>query len=256
MTPTTHLLYLCCVAVATVAQCLTGFAFGLVLLGLVAMFQIASLPEVSIAVSVLTCCNAAIALKGRTPVIQRQYLQPLLVASLVGVAIGLWVLNQLSGDLIVWLKLILGSLIFGCSFMLLFNTRQQLGFSSFSSFWISGGLTGLLSGLFSSGGPPIVYHLYRQPLPFDRIKHTLIAVFAANAALRILLVILSGHFNTRTAFLTAEALPLVLGITAWLKRHPPALPLATIRRMVFALMLIAGSSLLVQSLISLSLFAK
>ena len=42
-----HLLFLACVALATYAQTMTGFAFGLVLLGLSGVFQLASGPEVA-----------------------------------------------------------------------------------------------------------------------------------------------------------------------------------------------------------------
>jgi len=57
-----HLLFLACVALATYAQTMTGFAFGLVLLGLSGVFQLASVSEVANVVSVLSLVNAGVTL--------------------------------------------------------------------------------------------------------------------------------------------------------------------------------------------------
>ena len=56
-----HLLFLACVALAY-ARTMTGFAFGLVLLGLSGVFQLASVSEVANVVSVLSLVNAAVTL--------------------------------------------------------------------------------------------------------------------------------------------------------------------------------------------------
>ena len=34
---------------------------------------------------------------------------------------------------------------------------------------------GLLGGLFSAGGPPLVYHFYRQPMAMEALRATLVA---------------------------------------------------------------------------------
>lgn len=48
-----HLLFVACVALATFVQSLTGFAFGLVLLGLVAMLHLAPLAVAANVVTVM-----------------------------------------------------------------------------------------------------------------------------------------------------------------------------------------------------------
>ena len=55
-----HLLVLACVALASYAQNLTGFAFGLILLGLTAVLHLASLADVANVVSVLVLHRVAI----------------------------------------------------------------------------------------------------------------------------------------------------------------------------------------------------
>lgn len=67
MTPAQHLLFLLAVAVATYAQTMTGFAFGLVLLGLSSLFALAPLPDMSNTVSILTLINALVAIGRSRP---------------------------------------------------------------------------------------------------------------------------------------------------------------------------------------------
>lgn len=57
MTSLDHVLFLSFVALTTYAQTMTGFAFGLVLLGLTGMLDLAPLPRVSNVVSILTLAN-------------------------------------------------------------------------------------------------------------------------------------------------------------------------------------------------------
>jgi uncharacterized membrane protein YfcA len=243
-----HLLFLFCVALATAAQSLTGFAFGLILLGLVATLHVAPLSDVAIAVSVLTLFNAAVTLLGKRPQLQPAILKPLLYSSFGGVILGTTLLTWMSGGLVSVLRLLLGGVILLCSLMLVLQTRPKTKPSGTRSFWIAGSLTGLLSGLFASGGPPIVFHLYRQPLRYEVIRNTLVIVFAANAALRLVLIALQNQFTVNSALLSAEALPLVLGLSWVMKRYPPPLSLRTIRWIIFALLLVAGGSLVLDSL--------
>ncbi len=109
-------------------------------------------------------------------------------------------------------------------------------------------LGGLLNGLFSSGGPPIVYHLYRQPLAYELIRNTLITVFACNAAMRLGLVTVQGQLSLGTLWLSAEALPLVMLLSWLVRRYPPKLSLRAVRWLVFLLLLLAGGSLIAEAL--------
>jgi hypothetical protein len=67
-----------------------------------------------------------------------------------------------------------------------------------------------MGGLFSTAGPPLVYHFYRLPLPYRTIRETLVAVFAINAIFRPVLVVESGDWP-------AHALTWVLAGLRWMK---------------------------------------
>lgn len=243
-----HVFFLLCVALATVAQSLTGFAFGLILLGLVATLQVLPLTEVAVIISILTLGNAIGTLGGPKPELDRAVLMPVLISSLLGVSLGIWGLGALDDTQVAWLRLLLGGVIIAGSLMLVVQTKPRTQLSGQPSFWLAGGLCGLLNGLFSSGGPPIVYHLYRQPLGYEVIRNTLITVFAANAAARLGLVMAQGQLTLSTLWLSAEALPLVLLVSWLVRRYPPKLSLRTVRWLVFVLMALAGVSLIWDSL--------
>ena len=243
-----HGFFLLCVALATIAQSLTGFAFGLILLGLVATLQVVPLTEVAVVISILTLGNAMGTLGGPKPQLDRTVLLPVLLSSLLGVSLGIWGLGALDDMQVAWLRLLLGGVIIAGSLTLVVQSKPRAQLSGQPSFWLAGGLCGLLNGLFSSGGPPIVYHLYRQPLGYEVIRNTLITVFAANAAARLGLVMAQGQLSLSTLKLSAEALPLVLLVSWLVRRHPPKLSLCAVRWLVFVLMALAGASLIWDSL--------
>ena len=72
MTPLDVFLFLACAALATTVQTLTGFAMGLVLLGLVGAFHVTALTDAANVSSVLAIANAWIVLRGPNGMFDRQ----------------------------------------------------------------------------------------------------------------------------------------------------------------------------------------
>ncbi len=58
------------------------------------------------------------------------------------------------------------------------NPKTRKDRSATVSFLLSGLVHGAPGGLFGMAGPPIVYHLYRQPFTLDLVRSTLLMVFA------------------------------------------------------------------------------
>jgi uncharacterized membrane protein YfcA len=244
MTLTQHLLFLLCVALASLAQNLTGFAFGLILLGLVALLNLVSLADGANVVSVLVLANAALTFGAKRPKVEWPAFWPALMGSLAGVYIGVALLGWLSGQGVAMLRFLLGCAIIICAFLLIVHSKAKTLVSGTGSFLLFGGLSGVMGGLFASAGPPMVYHLYRQPWSPEMIRHSLILLFAANAALRLVLVVGGGDFSSSALMLAAEALPMVLLLTWLARRYPFNWPIERVRRVVFALLLVAGGSLI------------
>ncbi|AHV94893.1 sulfite exporter TauE/SafE family protein [Bordetella holmesii 30539] len=239
------MLFLLAVALATYAQTMTGFAFGLVLLGLSSLAGLAPLPDMSNTVSILTLINALVAIGRNRPQVNWALLRPALISSLVGVALGVAALDLIHGRLSVILQWLLGLTILVCAFMLVMQARQLAQISSRRVFLSFGLVSGLLGGLFSSAGPPMVYQLYRQPLPLAVIHNSLLVLFAANAVVRLSLVTWQGSIHVNTLWMSLEALPVVVILTMLVRRFASAHAIRSVKRMVFVLLIAAGLGLFV-----------
>lgn len=246
--PGQGLLFLACVAVATVAQTLTGFAFGLVLLGLVACFHLASVADAANASMVLNLVNTATYFAGHREPPPWRLMRPAVLASLPGVVIGVLLLAWLSGNAVDVLRGLLGVTIVGCAIVLLLRRARNAQVSGPAAFGVAGAVSGLLGGMFGTSGPPMVYHMYRQPLEAETVRRGLLMIFAINSAMRLVMVVATGGLSLRAALLALLAFPLVVGVTRWTQRHPPALSAGTLRGIVAGLLVLAGSSLLLGSL--------
>jgi uncharacterized protein len=244
--------FLLCVVVATLAQRLTGFALALMLLGLTSLFQLAALPDVANVASVLGLANAAIVMRTAHKSVDWRVLRATVTGTVLGVAAGVGLLGWLNADLVMVLRLLLGLVIVACALVVLMRRSLLPQRSSTASFAGYGLLSGVLGGLFSASGPPLVYQFYRQPMALDTVRDTLIAALAASSLLRLALVLPTGQFSAQAAVLSAYAVPLTMAITWWFHRHPPTWSRQTILRIVCGLLLVTGAGLIGPSLHTLA----
>ncbi|WP_348541038.1 sulfite exporter TauE/SafE family protein [Variovorax sp. TBS-050B] len=246
------LVFMACVALATYAQNLTGFAFSLILLGLVSVFHVASVTDTANAAMVLTLINAWTYFRARPGVVPWQLMKPALNGSTVGVLVGLMLLAWLSGGAVDWLRGLLGVSILACALLLVLQGRPLPAVSGRASFSIIGGLSGLLGGLFSSSGPPIVFHMYRQPLDRELVRRALLLMFAFNSLVRLVVVLSTGHFSWHSALLAGSAVPVVYGVTRLHHRLPNRLSPRTLKWLVGGLLAAAGSTLVATAWVAIA----
>ncbi len=244
--------FLLCVALASCAQNLTGFALALILLGLTGLFNLAPLPDVANVATVLSLANAAIMLRGTREWLDWPILRATVVGSVFGVAGGVLLLAWLNANVVIVLRLLLGLVVIACAIVVLLRAEPLAQRSSNASFRAYGVLSGLLGGLFSASGPPLVYQFYRQPMEVHKLRDTLVAALAASALLRLAMVASSGQFNARSLLLCILAAPLAIGIAWWLKRHPPSWPRAAVLKLVCALLALTGVGLIASALQALA----
>jgi uncharacterized membrane protein YfcA len=238
-------------AVAAYVQTLTGFAFGLMMMGGVGLTGIIPLADAAVLVSILVVVNAAQVLaKGWRDIAGREFAL-MMVSSLVFLLIGYWLLGILLMGSLSWLKLALGAVIIVSSIQLLFKPEPLERRSGNGSFLFFGAIAGLMGGLFSTAGPPLVYHLYRQPLRAAAVRETLVAVFALNALLRLTTVALVGQMPDRHFFWSLTTIPVVIAFTYLARRYPPGISPLNMRRLAFVLLFLSGASLALPALLKL-----
>lgn len=236
-----------CAAVASYAQNLTGFAFSLILLGLSSLLEIASISDAANAAMVLSLVNAWAYLRAHPAPIPWRLLRPILTGSVFGVVAGLALLAWLSAGAIDWLRGLLGLSIVVCAVLFMLQSRTRATLSPPQGFTFAGVLSGVLAGLFSSGGPPLVFHLYRQPVPADQIRRVLLLSFAFASAVRLVIVVPTGQFTMQAGVLTLAALPAVYGVTKLHRRLPHRLSPHVRKWLVGGLLCVAGASLLISA---------
>lgn len=228
---------------ASYVQTLTGFALGLLFMGGVGLTGVVALPDAAVLVGVLAIVNAAQVLaKGWRDIARREFLLVIFV-SLGFLVIGYWLLGLLVSSSLDWLKLVLGAIIVLSSIQLLLRPAPLRKPSGPASFAIFGAIAGVMGGLFSTAGPPLVYHFYRQPLRPAAIRETLVAVFAVNAVLRLLLVAGAGAMPSASFWWGLLCVPVVMVFTALARRYPPPLTPTGLRCVAFCLLFLSGVSL-------------
>jgi uncharacterized protein len=230
-------------AIAAYAQTLTGFAFGLILMGAVGITGILPIPEAAVFVSVFALVNALQMMRQGWRHVAPRIFGLILMASLPAQVVGYHLLGHLATNYIGALKLTLGAIVMLSSLQLLAKPAPLPQRSSDVSFLGFGMLAGLMSGLFSTSGPPLVYHLYRQPLSQVTVRETLVSTFAISSMLRLSQVALAGNMPPVGHLSALLAIPAVMAATFAARRWPPALSTETLRRIVFCLLFLSGVSL-------------
>ncbi|MBB4953525.1 putative membrane protein YfcA [Agrobacterium vitis] len=238
-------------AIAAYMQTLTGFAFGLIMMGGIGLTGVIPLREAAVLVSVLVIVNALQVLRhGWRDIAVREFI-PIIISSLVFLLVGYWLLGILIAASLDWLKLVLGGVIVLSSLQLLLKPAPLEQRSSTASFVFFGSVAGLMGGLFSTAGPPLVYHLYRQPLKPTAVRETLVAVFAINAAIRLATVAAAGNMPSPDFWWSLTTIPVVIAFTFVAKRWPPPISPDTMRRLAFLLLFLSGVSLGTPALLTL-----
>jgi len=250
MDATSLIILLMLVALASYIQTLTGFALGLIFMGGVGLTNTLPLADAAILVSIFGLVNAAQMLpQGWRLIAWREFFWVLL-PSFLFVIVGYWLLGLLLATSLEGVKLVLGLLIIVSSLQLMLKTTPLEKPSSIGAFVFFGALAGIMGGLFSTAGPPLVYHFYRQPLAQAVIRETLVLIFALNGLLRLGLVAMEGDIPLASFWWGPICIPAVMLFTALARRFPPPLDPQNMRYLAFILLFSSGLSLGFPALIS------
>lgn len=235
---------LLCITLASYVQILTGFAFGLIFLALVGVFDLIPVAVAANAVTLITLSQTLIYFREHPLTDEWKVIRPAVWPSLVGVVAGLALLVWLSESALYALKIALGVSVVGSAVLLVKRFEPKTKIDPPSSFALTGLLAGLMGGLFSTAGPPLVYKLYRQPLSLPVIRQALLVMFGLSQMVRLTTVLVFGKFTPDSIVYGALAVPLVFMVTRYNRRYPPKLSPLAVSRVAATLLLMAGLSLI------------
>jgi uncharacterized membrane protein YfcA len=158
---------------------------------------------------------------------------------------GIALLEYLSAGLAEALNVMLGvSILTGGILLTMRPEPRAIAAGSWSTLAM-GTASGLLNGLFATGGPPVVYHMYRQPYAVSSIRATLLAAFGIACVVRLGLLAVRGDLTAEVLGLAGASVPVVIAATLLGRRFPPPLSERNIRRLAFLLLVLLGGTLLV-----------
>lgn len=243
-----YLLFLTIITIASICQNLTGFAFGLILVTLAGALDVMPVAMSANVAMVLALVNAALYLRSTSVNPDWKLLRPILASSIAGLIGGLVLLSWLSASARNGLGILLGIVVVASSLLLVIQSKPRQTMSSPIVMHSASLLSGLMGGLFATPGPPMAYHLYRQPLDQRTIRQCLFVIFAISMLLRLGIVIGSGKFQLEALKLGAMAAPVVALVTYLNARFPPRIPLKGIRWLVASLMAASGITLLMAAM--------
>lgn len=244
MSPGDILAFVGLVALGSYIQTVSGFAIALVITGGATALGLAPIGLTANVVSFVAIANILVAVHSRHSRVDREILIYGSAGILLLSGVGLWLLNHLSHTAVDLLEMLLGVTILASGALLMLHPHPRSRVSGRAAHLVAGGLGGLLSGLFGVGGPPLVVHLYRQPLPFPTIRTTLLAILGTMPLIRLTLEGTAGHITTDVLELGALSVPVSILATLAGRRFPPPVTDSAMRHFAFGLLFLIGLSLI------------
>lgn len=244
----TLLIFLAITACATYMQTVTGFALGMIVMGSVTALDLVPITFSSVVVSIITFVNGVVAVKGNIQALDFKRIGLVCLGLMPAIPVGLWLLQYMSSGFNSQLQILLGATIVIAGLLIMLKPEPLPRLSSDLTFSISGAAGGLMAGLFSMTGPPLIYLFYRQPLEIQTIRLCLVTVFLLSHASRTVVVGAQSGLTSEMLIFSALCIPATILFT-WLGKHyPPPLNTDNMRRFAFGLLMLIGVSLILKNL--------
>lgn len=237
--------FMAILAVATYVQTVTGFALGMIVMGAVTVFGLVPIAFTSVIISAVSLFNCFFVLKGEFRTFDYSLAAKTCIGIFPGLLLGLILLDYMSSSFGELLQLVLGLTIIIAGLLIILKPEPFDKESQGWAFGLSGVASGLLAGLFSMGGPPLVYLFYRQPLELKTIRLCLLSVFFVCSVSRIIMVGFQGRLSWDMLLFSLLCLPVVMTFSWVGKHYPPPLSATNMRRAAFTLLIVIGLSLII-----------
>lgn len=236
--------FLLIVLVAVYFHTVTGFGLAMIIMGLTSGTGIASVTTLASVISIVTLVNSAVALRGSTHHIEKRTAISLILGVIPASIIGVILLGYLSSKAESVVQVLLGIVIVYGGVIFAWRPKPRTTLSSRVNFTYYGFLGGLMGGLFAIPGPPLIFHLYRQPMTIAEIRTSLIFLNAIIAGTRTLYEGIQGDLTQEVWILSALCFPAVALATLIGRRYPPPFLPDTMRRIAFLVLILMGIGLI------------
>lgn len=245
---TATLLLLLIIGIGTYFQTVTGFGLAMIVIGINSAAGLTDMPFIASVVSLVSLVNSGVALPRHLHHIDWRLANTTLLGVIPASILGVVLLNFLNTQATSILELLLGCVISYGGITFALRPQQHKEMSRLRSFFSVGFISGLCGGLFGIPGPPIIFHLYRQPISLTVTRNMLLLIFACTAFSRSLYEFITTGFPKATLTTTLLAVPCVALVTLLTQRFPPPVSVNTVRHITFATLILIGASLIVRSL--------
>jgi len=236
------LIFLIAIAIGAYTQTVTGFAMGLIIMGITASLQLMPISFIAAVISLTGLVNVILAVYKDHHHINWQLIRIIIIGFMPAMIAGILLLYYLDKTATQLLQLILGIAIILGGILLILKPHPNPQQSSSYLTLLAGAFSGVMGGLFSTSAPPLIYYLYKQPLTLQVIRSTLLMTFMIASITRIGIIGSQGLISIEILLFTLYSLPVVFLFTFLGKKYPPPLSDLNMRRTAFGLLIILGIS--------------
>ncbi|MDG2072791.1 MAG: sulfite exporter TauE/SafE family protein [Pseudomonadales bacterium] len=243
------ILFLLLVTLGAFIQTLTGFAMGVVIIVGATLLDLQAIALSAAIISLISLVNTMVAMRKNYKHVDTDYFRWLCFWLMPGLVAGVALLAYLSKNHYDILCMLLGALVIAAGILLIRKPppyRERSTQAQAASFGLLGGVFG---GLFSAGGSAFGYFLYRQPIEVSVARATLLAVLLISTVIRTIMISLEGQITTEVLLTALIAFPIVVVVTEVTGRYLSFFSDVVVRKIVVALMMIAGLFLLFNSIV-------
>ncbi len=237
-------LFLMLVMLGAYVQTISGFAMGLIIMGGVTILDLAPIAFSAAVVSILSLLNTTLALRYSLKHVNWRAVCYTCAGLLPGLIVGYFVLGLLSDAAYFWLRRLLGLVIIVAGVLLTLKPEPWHRKSGGLATSLTGIAGGLIGGMFSTGGAPIAFFMYRQPVKLNVIRATLLAIFFVTTFSRTLVVAANGQLTHDILTVSGIGIPLVLTASVLAGKFSTADADTRVRKLVFVLLILVGASLI------------
>ena len=151
------LIFLCAIAVGAYIQTVTGFAMGLIIMGITASLQLVPISFIAAVISLTGLTNVVLAVYKEHRHIHWQLIRTLTIGFIPALIVGILLLYYLDKTATLLLQLLLGGVIMLGGVLLMLKPYPNKEPSSPFFTLLAGASSGIMGGLFSTSAPPLIY---------------------------------------------------------------------------------------------------